>query len=124
MYNRSLIAKPTAGADAYWNEQQRLRNQILADQAKLEKTQVSELDRYKQDVINAKIAEVKEYERTHGFSGNFLKDFTWGVTHANDTMLKPFNKYIAPVLSAVGGPIGKSIATTTSGFSGVVDRLK
>jgi hypothetical protein len=37
--------------------------------------------------------------------------------------LKPFNKYVAPVLSSVGGPVGKGISSGVSGASGVLDKL-
>ena len=83
---------------------------------------MSELDKYKKGVIEAKIAEVKDWERTHGNSGNFFTDFKWGVGSANKQFMQPFNKYVAPALS-MAGPIGASVAKSAGAVSGVVDRL-
>jgi hypothetical protein len=84
MYNRTKYA-------SYWNEQDRLRNEILRDQALQSRNNVSELDRYKQGEIDRVKREVKDYEASHGYSGNFLKDMKWSLGYANDHMLKPFN---------------------------------
>ena len=125
MYNRTFMGKPAsvlAGNNTFWTEQERVRNKILGDQADYERSQVSELDKYKNEVINAKKAEVKEYERTHGHSGNFFTDFKFGVGSANNQFLKPFNKYVAPAIS-MAGPVGAAVAKSTQSVSGVVDRL-
>jgi hypothetical protein len=107
----------------FWDEQQRIRGNVLRARSEEEKKVLSELDKYKEDLIQKTKDEVKEYERTHGNSGNFLKDFKFGFKKGNEMFVKPFNKYVAPVLSSVGGPIGKSIGTASSGYSGVVDKL-
>ena len=106
---------------SFWSEQERLWNQILNDQAALNRGQVSELDRYKQGEIDRVKQEVKEYERTHGHGG-FMKDFAYGITKSNDMLLKPFLKYAAPVVSQLG-PVGKGIAMGAGAVSGVVDKL-
>jgi hypothetical protein len=106
---------------SFWDQQTTLRNQLLQEQARREKSTVSELDKYKNDQIQKVQAEVKEYERTHGQSGNFWKDFKYGVVSANNSTIKPFLKYTKPVLSMT--PIGASASSAVEGLSGVVDRL-
>jgi hypothetical protein len=117
--------------DLYWNRnakdfyenQRNIRDEILRDQKAREDLKISELDLYKRGVIDLAKKEVEEYERTHGQSGNFFTDFKYGLSSANKMFLKPFNKYVAPVLS-MAGPVGQSIASTTSTVSGIVDKLE
>ena len=121
MYSR------TRNNSAFWDSQNALRNEYISLQERqnerdkeLEKKQ---FDRYKNDLIKDMKDKVREEEARTGHSGNFLKDFNYGVKEANRTMLKPFNKYIAPDLS-FAGPIGSTISSTTKTISGVVDKLE
>ena len=106
----------------YWDEQAKIRQDIIKASMDAEKYNISELDKYKRNEIEKVKEEVKEYERTHGNSGNFLKDFKYGVSTANDRYLKPFNKYASPIVGKLG-PIGAAISTSTNYTSGVVDKL-
>jgi len=70
-------------------------------------------------------AEARAYERSHGNSGNFFKDFKYGFKYGAkqaSNVLKPFNKYVAPVIS-MAGPVGRGIAGATTATAGVLDRL-
>jgi hypothetical protein len=107
----------------FYENQRNIRDEILKDQRTQESMKESELDLYKRGIIDLAKKEVEEYERTHGHSGNFFSDFKYGVSTANKMILKPFNKYVAPVLSKAG-PIGQTIAGTTSTISGIVDKLE
>lgn len=130
MLSKSMYSNPlkqtTANNSLYkgfWDEQAKLRTDILNSGLELEKSNISELDRYKQDQIKRVEDEVKEYERTHGHSGNFFTDFKFGVKSANDKFIKPFNKYAAPVISKLG-PVGTAIGATTNQVSGIVEKLQ
>lgn len=117
------VKNPSASNPLYadfWKEQDAIKRSIL-DAQDLRKD-ISELDKYKFDQIKRVQDEVKEYEKTHGNSGNFFTDFKFGVKSANNSILKPFNKYASPVLS-MAGPIGSAIAKTTNTTSGIVDKL-
>jgi hypothetical protein len=106
----------------FWDEQQKLRQDILNSQYALENNTISELDKYKQEEIKKVQDEVKQYERTHGFSGNFLKDFSFGFKQGNEMFIKPFNKYVSPMLSKLG-PTGSAIGSASNTYSGIVDKL-
>lgn len=106
----------------FWDEQQKLRQDILNNQSAIDKNTISELDKYRQEQIKKVQDEVKEYERTHGFSGDFVKDFTYGFKKGNEMFIKPFNKYVSPVLSKLG-PVGSAIGSASSTYSGIVDKL-
>lgn len=106
----------------YWDDQAQIRRDILKSSSDAEKYNISELDQYKRAEIKKVEDEVKEYERTHGNSGNFFADFKYGVSSANNKFMKPFNKYVSPVISKMG-PVGASIATSTNYTSGIVDKL-
>ena len=80
----------------------------------------SELDTYKQDLIEKKKAEVKEYERTHGNSGNFLTDFSYGVKSAKKKFFDPALAVVnaaAPVVNMIPG--GKALTTSMNAFDKV-----
>ena len=107
---------------SFWDQQDRIREDLARQGMERNRTAVSELDRYKQDVINKAKQEVREYERSHGNSGNFFKDMKWGVAKGNQTFIKPFIKYAGPIVSKMG-PQGQAIMKSTEGVSGVVDKL-
>jgi hypothetical protein len=106
----------------FWDEQLKLRQDILNDRYAMDKNTISELDKYKQDEIKKVQDEVKEYERTHGFSGNFGNDFMFGFRKGNEMFVKPFNKYVSPMLSKLG-PVGSAVGSASSTYSGIVDKL-
>jgi hypothetical protein len=107
---------------SFWDEQDRIRQQQIAEGIERNRTAVSELDRYKQGVIEQAKAEARAYERSHGNSGNVFKDIKWGIQKGNQAYIKPFLKYAGPVLEKMG-PTGQAVVKTTSGVSGVVDKL-
>ena len=55
----------------YWDQQNNIRKDILEKQAIEEKQRLSELDKYKNAEIDKVKQEVRDYENSHGFSGNF-----------------------------------------------------
>lgn len=126
MLNKPMYGNPLKSTNqlykGFWDEQAKLRQDILNSGLNMEMNQVSELDRYKREEIKRVQDEVKEYERTHGQSGNFFKDFKYGLSHANNTIIKPFNKYVAPILSKTGA-YGAAVGSATNTMSGIVDKL-
>lgn len=104
----------------FWQQQEDIKKQNDIERAS--KIGMSELDRYKRDVINKAVQEVKQYERSHGNSGNFLKDMKWGMTKGNSAYIKPFIKYVGPIVSKLG-PEGQAVMKSVEGVSGVVDKL-
>jgi len=128
MYRRS---QPYQSTDFY-AQQQKLGRQ-LADESyqksapALEERKKEIKRQYDEKVayINAENARIREYERKHGNSGNFFKDFAYGFKKGlgyTSAILKPFNKYVAPVIS-MAGPVGSAIAGATTAASGVIDKL-
>jgi len=107
---------------SFWDQQEQIRQQQIKDGNERNRTAVSELDRYKQGVIEQAKAEARAYERSHGNSGNFFSDMKWGMQKGNQAFIKPFLKYAGPVLDKMG-PTGQAVVKTTSGVSGVVDKL-
>ena len=102
----------------FWKKQNETRNDLLKENAKNNKQ--SELDTYKQDLIEKKKAEVKEYERTHGNSGNFLTDFSYGVKSAKKKFFDPALAVVnaaAPVVNMIPG--GKALTTSMNAFDKV-----
>jgi hypothetical protein len=103
--------------DDFWKQQGNLRKGILDEKEKANKGKVSELDKYKNEQIQKVKDEVAEYERTHGNSGNFLKDAVWGFNEGKRRFVDPVNKVVqkaAPVLNFVPG--GKAVATSLDYF--------
>jgi hypothetical protein len=99
----------------FWKKQNETRNDLLKENAKNNKQ--SELDTYKQDLIEKKKAEVKEYERTHGNSGNFLTDFGYGVKSAKKKFFDPALAAVnaaAPVVNMIPG--GRALTTSMNAF--------
>ena len=107
---------------SFWDEQDRIRQQQIIDGNERNRTAVSELDRYKTDVINRAKAEARSYERSHGNSGNFFSDMKWGMQKGNQAFIKPFIKYAGPIVGKMG-PTGAAVMKSTEGVSGVVDKL-
>ena len=118
---RSLKDTHSTQYDSFWNQQEQIRKQNLEEAMKKDKLNISELQRYKNDIIDTAVREAREYERSHGNSGNFFKDFKYGVKYSNK-YIKPFNKYATPVLSKMGGT-GQAVSSITSNASGIIDKL-
>ncbi len=106
----------------FWKQQEDVKTLNDQERMKKEKQNISELDKYKNEVFETARQEARAYERSHGNSGNFLKDFKWGMKYGNEKFVKPFKKYSDPVLSKLG-PMGNSISGITGNVSGVVDKL-
>jgi hypothetical protein len=104
----------------YWEQQEgiKIANDIKRKTA--EDAKISELDQYKNQVIQQAIKEAKEYERSHGNSGNFFTDFRYGLREGNK-FLKQFNKYASPILNKTA--VGSMVTGITSNTSGVIDKL-
>ena len=111
----------------FWNNQSRLQEnykKMQYEQNERDKELERERNaRYRGEIIDDMKRKVKEEEAASGHSGNFFKDFKYGVKEANKTVMRPFNKYVAPVLSMTG-PIGSAISSSTRAVSGVVDKLE
>jgi hypothetical protein len=106
----------------FWKQQEQIK--AINDQERLKREQqnISELDRYKADVLETARQEARAYERSHGNSGSFFKDMKWGMKYGNNSFIKPFKKYADPVLSKLG-PVGNSVSSISGNISGVVDKL-
>ncbi len=109
--------------DSFWNQQNKIRQEILDKNKIEEQGKKSELDRWKQDVIASKVAEVEEWNRTHGNSGNFFTDFKYGFGKAYRDLGKPFLKYGSKALSYVPDPRAQSLSKAMDGGSQVLDKL-
>jgi hypothetical protein len=107
---------------SFWDQQEQIRQQQIKDGNERNRTAVSELDRYKQDVIDQAKAEVRAYERSHGNSGSFFKDMKFGMNYGNRAFIKPFIKYAGPIVGKMG-PTGAAVMKSTEQVSGVVDKL-
>ena len=63
---------------------------------------------------------MKEYEDTHGNSGNFLKDFSYGTRAAKQKFFDPALAVVntaAPVINMIPG--GKALTTSMNAFDKV-----
>ena len=119
---RSLKNTHSPQYDSFWNQQEQIKRINEEEARKRDKLNISELQRYKNDIIDTAVREAKAYERAHGNSGNFLKDFRWGMKYSNNTFIKPFNKYATPVLNKLGGT-GQAVSKITGNASGIIDKL-
>lgn len=139
MLNKPMYGNPIKNTSetnpvysGFWDEQKRIRQDILGRQDAADTLYKADRAQAREDYRMRPIKEAQwqkedaEWRAKHidpNLTGNFFNDFAYGFKSANRAILQPFNKYVAPVLSIAGGPMGGSIASATKGFSGVVEKL-
>lgn len=116
----------------FWDEQAKIKQELLNKQNledvlyKADREKAREDYRLRPEREAQWEKEAEEWRRKNvdpNLTGNFFNDFVYGFKSANRTIMNPFNKYVAPVISVAGGPIGKGIAGATNQFSGIVEKL-
>lgn len=126
--NYSFEQTNTAGkVDDYWAEQKRIKEEIQRkgieeSQRKKAGPDMSQYGIYMREeypkVVAAYNAEVDRQNARSGHSGNFLKDFVWGMKFGNKKFAVPFGKFVSKV-----PVVGSTIGGITGTISGVVDKL-
>jgi len=106
----------------FWNRQQEIQKQLQEETYKKGKETISPYDQKLAEMIAYEKAKVRAYERSHGNSGNFFKDFKYGLKYGSNHFIKPITKHAAPVISMLG-PVGAAVGTSMTAVSGVIDKL-
>ncbi len=120
---KGLGRQPNSDHKGFWKEQQILKEKLVSDSTKNQPR--SELDKYKDKVIQDKKDEVKQWEKENGNSGNFFKDAKFGFKSAKkkffDPVLNVANK-ASPVLNKI--PIAGAALQSANAFDKVASKLQ
>lgn len=116
----------------FWNEQQRIKNDILKQQAEGDKAYLDYRRKERADNLTRDAREA-QYEKEASewraknidpnLTGNFFKDFGYGFKGAANTIGKPFLKYSAKAASFIPHSGAQAYSKVADQVSGVVDKL-